>query len=76
DLSASNVIIFGDSLTDMSLFELFPHCVLVPNPLLASQHRQKLEQVAEYISDGASEAGFIEVTSHILNIRSNHISFT
>lgn len=76
NLSASDVIIFGDSLTDMSLFELFPHCVLVPNPLLAGQHRKELEKVAGYISDSASEAGFVEVTTHILNVRSNHISLT
>ena len=56
----------------MSLFELFPHGVLVPNPTLDVHHRQELEQVAGYISDRASEEGFIEVTSHILNVRSNH----
>ncbi len=78
-LSASDVIIFGDSLTDMSLFELFPHFVLVPNPLLAKQHRQELESFfgrTGYVSDGISELGFIEVTSHILNARLNHISLT
>lgn len=70
-LTTDDVIIFGDSLTDMSLFELFPHGVLVPNPTLDTQHRQELEQVAGYISDRISEAGFIEVTFHILDIRSN-----
>lgn len=69
DLSTGNVIIFGDSLTDKSLFELFPQGVLVPNPTLDSTHRQELERVAGYLSDGISEAGFIEVTSHILAVR-------
>ena len=68
-LSAENIMVFGDSRTDISLFERFPHCVLVPNPLLTNDHRQELKNTAEYVSDRDSEAGFIEVTSHILNIR-------
>ena len=75
-VASGNLMIFGDSLTDISLFELFPNGILVPNPLLGKHHREELEHVAAYISDSPSEEGFIEVTSHILNLRSNHISFT
>ena len=68
-LFAENIMVFGDSRTDISLFERFPHSVLVPNPLLTNDHRQELKNTAEYVSDRDSEVGFIEVTSHILNIR-------
>lgn len=68
-LSADNVIIFGDSLTDASLFELFPHCVLVPNPLLDAAHRKQLEGLTEYVSDGGVGEGFVEVVNHILDKR-------
>ena len=68
-LSASDVITFGDSLTDLSLFELFPHCVLVLNPLLDAGHKREMEKVAEYVSDHNVEEGFVEVAEHILSLR-------
>lgn len=68
-LATDDVLIFGDSLTDLSLFGLFPHSVLVPNPTLALEHKQKLEQVAAYISARPCEKGFIEVADHILRLR-------
>ncbi|MFC2004703.1 HAD hydrolase family protein [Chloroflexota bacterium] len=71
DISANNVITFGDSLTDMSLFELFSYCVFIPNPKLAIQHRQELKKIARYVSDQAVEEGFVEVTTHIINARAS-----
>lgn len=68
-LSASDVMVFGDSLTDLSLFQLFPHCVLVRNPLLDAGHRQEMEKFAEYVSTHAVEEGFVEVVNHILSLR-------
>jgi len=69
ELSRDDVIIFGDSLTDMSLFELFPNCVFIPNPKLDIQHRQALEKIARFKSDLPVEKGFIEAASHIIKIR-------
>ncbi len=69
-LSPANVMVFGDSATDMSLFELFPHCVFITNPKLTIEQRQELKKIARYMSDLAVEKGFVEVVSHIVNVRS------
>jgi hydroxymethylpyrimidine pyrophosphatase-like HAD family hydrolase len=50
-LSPSQVMVFGDSATDLSLFELFPHSVLIPNPRLPVEQRQTLEKAASFTSD-------------------------
>ena len=68
-LSPDNVMVFGDSATDMSLFELFPHCVFITNPELPIQQRQKLKKIARYVSDLPVDEGFVEVVSHIVNVR-------
>ena len=69
-LSPANIMVFGDSATDMSLFELFPHCVFITNPKLTIEQWQELKKIARYVSDLAIEEGFIEVVSHIVNVRS------
>jgi len=68
-LSSANVMVFGDSATDTSLFELFPHSVLVTNPRLPAQQREGLKEIAKYVSDLPVEQGFVEVVSHIINVR-------
>lgn len=68
-ISPEEVMVFGDSLTDMSLFELFPHSILVYNPNLSTEQRQALEQVAVYRSILPHGDGFAEVASHIINLR-------
>ncbi len=68
-LSPANVMVFGDSATDISLFELFPHCVFIPNPKLTTQQRQDLKQIAAYLSHLPVEEGFVEVASHLINVR-------
>ena len=68
-LSASEVMVFGDSLTDLSLFEMFPHSVLVVNPLLSSEHGETLRNIAGYTSELPFGEGFTEVTYHILDSR-------
>ncbi len=62
-------LVFGDSATDISLFELFPHCVFITNPRLSTQQRQGLKKIAKYVSDLPVEEGFVEVVSHIIKIR-------
>jgi len=68
-LSSANVMVFGDSTTDVSLFELFPHSVLITNPKLTIQQPQELKKIARYMSDLPVEKGFVEVVSHIVNVR-------
>ena len=68
-LSPANVMVFGDSATDISLFALFPHCVFITNPKLTTQQRQELRNIARYVSYLPVEEGFVEVVSHIVNVR-------
>jgi hydroxymethylpyrimidine pyrophosphatase-like HAD family hydrolase len=68
-ISPDNVMVFGDSDTDMSLFELFPHCVLITNPKLPIQQRQNLKKIARYASNLPVDKGFVEVVSHIIKVR-------
>ncbi len=68
-LSPAEVMVLGDSLTDMSLFESFPHSVLIINPKLPVEHRQALQEVAKYTSELPFGEGFAQVASHILKAR-------
>jgi phosphoglycolate phosphatase (TIGR01487 family) len=69
DLSPEEVLVLGDSSTDLSLFQLFPHSVLIINPRLAPEQRQELQEAAEYASDLTFGEGFAEVAFHILDAR-------
>ena len=42
NLSPDEVLVTGDSSTDMSLFQTFAHSVLVPNPRLSAEQVQML----------------------------------
>ena len=68
-LSPEEIMVFGDSMTDISLFELFPHSVMVINPGLPEEQVEPLRQRAEYMSSLNCEDGFIEVASHIVKLR-------
>lgn len=68
-ISPHEVLVFGDSPTDVSLFQHFPHSVLIPNPRLPGEQRQVLERVAQYVSDLPFGEGFSEVAFHILASR-------
>jgi phosphoglycolate phosphatase (TIGR01487 family) len=68
-LSPAEVLVVGDSTTDLSLFELFPHSVLTPNPGLPIEETEMLKNVAGYVSDLPSGEGFAEVAFHILKAR-------
>lgn len=69
NLSLGDIIVFGDSPTDMSLFKLFPHSVLIINPMLPAEKRRVLKQAAKYVSSLPFGDGFAEVASHILSAR-------
>lgn len=68
-LSPAEVLVFGDSLTDLSLFEVFPHSVLVINNGLTSEHREILGNIAQYVSELPCGEGFAEVAFHVLRGR-------
>ena len=68
-LSPEEVMVFGDSNTDVSLFELFPQSVLVVNPRLSEHQRRAVEEAAEYMSGLPLGDGFAEVAQHILDLR-------
>lgn len=68
-LSSQEVMVFGDSPTDLPLFEIFPNSVLVVNPRLSSEHREMLRNTARYTSELPFGEGFTEVAFHILERR-------
>jgi hydroxymethylpyrimidine pyrophosphatase-like HAD family hydrolase len=71
EFETGNVLVLGDSLTDLSLFEQFPNSVLVPNPLLDPGHRREIEKAARFVSHAGMGEGFIEVVAHILSTDRN-----
>jgi len=73
NLSPAEVMVFGDSLTDISLFELFPHSVLIINPKLPVKQRELMQERARYVSDLYFDEGFAEVAFHIINARVSKI---
>jgi len=68
-LSSEEVMVFGDSNTDVSLFQFFRHGVFIANPRLSEQQRWALEEAAEYASDLPLGDGFAQVAQHILGLR-------
>ena len=68
-LSPEQVMVFGDSLTDISLFRLFPHSVFIRNDRLLPTDRAAMEEAAEYVSGLEFGAGFATVARHILKMR-------
>ncbi|MBN2238367.1 MAG: HAD hydrolase family protein [Dehalococcoidales bacterium] len=63
------VMVFGDSATDLSLFELLSNNVLVRNPNLPEGQPELMEKAATYISEKSFGEGFIEVALHITKLR-------
>ncbi len=61
----SEVMVFGDSPTDISLFEAFPHSVLIPNPRLPAGYRDQVVSAARYVSDLPFGEGFAQVAFHL-----------
>lgn len=70
-LSATEVMVFGDSPTDISLFERFPQSVLIINPRLSPQQSEMVTNATSFASERPFGEGFSEVALHILNLRQN-----
>ncbi len=70
-VSPEEVMVFGDSATDLSLFELFPHSVLIPNPRLAPEPTDDVQRAATYIAGIPFGEGFVQVARCIADIRAD-----
>ena len=68
-IKKDEVMVVGDSMTDLSLFKLFTQSVLIPNPDLPEPDKKALRKSATYISDRGAGDGFAEVALHIINAR-------
>ena len=73
-LSQKEVIVIGDSLTDISLFELFPYSVLIINPRLPLEQIEMMRERARFVSSLTFDEGFVEVASHLIKARGSEIS--
>jgi hydroxymethylpyrimidine pyrophosphatase-like HAD family hydrolase len=68
-MKPDEVLVIGDSMTDISLFKLFPNSVLVPNPNIPEQDAVTLRQTAGYISGSQAGDGFVEMAMHLVKAR-------
>ncbi len=68
-LSTDEVIVFGDSPTDVSLFACFSNSVLVNNPRLSKDQLRAVDGLSTYASDLPVQKGFCQVAEHILAAR-------
>ena len=69
DLSPEQLLVVGDSLTDIPMFQLFPHSVLILNPRLSAEHSNAVGEAARYASALPLGEGFAEVALYILKAR-------
>jgi len=67
-LDPEEVMVIGDSPTDISLFELFPNSVLVQNPNLPRDEVNQLKAVCSYESTLSFGEGFAKVANHIIGL--------
>ncbi len=68
-LSPDDLMVFGDSATDLSLFEIFDNSVLIPNPLLGIELTVAIEKTASYTSESPDGTGFSEVARYLVDLR-------
>jgi hypothetical protein len=68
-LSPDEVMVFGDSVTDISLFREFANSVLISNPRLSAQQRQAVAGIAAYSGELLVEMGFAQVVMRVLELR-------
>jgi HAD superfamily hydrolase (TIGR01484 family) len=68
-IKPDEVLVIGDSMTDLSLFKRFPESVLVPNPNIPGADRDTLRKTARYITDNQAGDGFTELALHIIHAR-------
>ena len=66
-LHPEDVMVFGDSATDVSLFAEFENSVLIVNPRLTETQTEGIRNLAQYQSALSFGDGFTEVVSYIIN---------
>ena len=69
-LHPSEVMVFGDSATDVSLFAKFENSVLIVNPRLTEKQTEGIRNLAKYQSELSFGDGFVEVVAHVIKARS------
>lgn len=70
-MKPDEVLVIGDSMTDISLFKLFKLGVLVPNSNIPAEDAAILRRAAHYITDSQAGDGFVELAEHLINLRLN-----
>ncbi len=65
EIAADEVLVIGDGLNDLSMFELFPHSVCVGNGM------EELKKRAEWIAPAADEDGFSAAVRQYLDFIDN-----
>src|ERR1035437_4245410 len=68
-LKKDEVLVFGDSMTDFSLFELFSNSVLITNPRIPLEERRQLEKMVKFTGEIPVGHGFAQVINHFLAVR-------
>ena len=68
-LHPHEVMVFGDSATDVSLFAEFENSVLIVNPRLTETQTEGIRNLAKYQSELSFGDGFVEVVSFIIKTR-------
>jgi hydroxymethylpyrimidine pyrophosphatase-like HAD family hydrolase len=69
EIKLENTLVFGDGLNDLSLFETFPHSVLIPNPNLSNQQQARVINSACFVANKPGGEGFAEVVEYFLQLR-------
>lgn len=69
NIMPDEVLVVGDSMTDLSLFQRFREGVLISNPNIPGPDRQTLLEAAHYITDHEDGDGFAELARHIIEAR-------
>lgn len=68
-LAKEEILVLGDSPTDISLFQFFPNSVLIDNRYPVSTEMEDILKTARYISESSYGEGFAEVVNFVLDLR-------
>jgi hydroxymethylpyrimidine pyrophosphatase-like HAD family hydrolase len=68
-IQPKEVMVFGDSATDISLFEEFENSVLIINPRLTDKQSEEIQSLAAYQSQLFFGDGFVEVATYLIKQR-------
>jgi hydroxymethylpyrimidine pyrophosphatase-like HAD family hydrolase len=69
NFSLENTLVIGDGLNDVSMFQLFPHNILIVNEGQPRNKKRLLLKHVRYLSRSPGGEGFAEIANHITNLR-------